>query len=103
MENLEIASLLPMIVGIFVLLILFLLFAGGLLEGTLFPKVNMDILKCHANVAPLDGANLAKLFVWSFIAGFAEKLVPDRLQRIAAGAESSAPSKEANRGSTAGS
>jgi hypothetical protein len=92
----------PVLGGVFSLL-LFFLFAGGLIKGTIFPEVTLEIIKYVPNSPPIEGVNLAKLLVWSFIAGFAEKLVPDRLQRIAAGAESSVSSKEAGRTATANS
>jgi hypothetical protein len=32
---------------------------------------------------PASGADLANLIVWSFVAGFAERFVPDVLTRLA--------------------
>lgn len=70
----------PLLGGIFALL-LFFIFTSGLMEGDLFPKFCFDDLLLGE---PKDyGCTiLAKLIVWSFIAGFAEKFVPDKLQRF---------------------
>jgi hypothetical protein len=71
----------PLLGGIFAA-ILCALFAGGLLEGTLFPKFKHDgelLFGCFS----LECVEGAKLMVWSFIAGFAEELVPDRLDKLA--------------------
>ena len=137
-------SLSPLYGGIFASL-LFVLFAAGVLEGSVFPKINTpgkslavapavkaasesasaaapnpaatpdqsqaagatptptppptptptplskteqtgilqinDFLKA---TGPTDGVSFALLIIWSFIAGFAERLVPDTLNRLVA-------------------
>ena len=56
--------------------VLYFLFMGHYLEGTLFPHVD------EASLAlPM---NFGGLIVWSFLAGFAERLVPDVLTRLVA-------------------
>jgi hypothetical protein len=40
-----------------------------------------DFLK---ETGPKDGASYALLIIWSFLAGFAERLVPDTLNRLVA-------------------
>jgi len=116
-------SLSPLYGAIFASL-LFVLFAAGILQGTVFPKIETvgsqkiqpaataaapasaapgaaptptpnetqrtgvlqvkDFLK---ETGPKDGVSFALLMIWSFIAGFAERLVPDTLNRLVAKTE----------------
>lgn len=118
-------SLSPLYGGIFALL-LFILFAAGLLQGSAFPRIDtsgkqettaqaatqtnvqaatQDTNAVNPNAAtqknaaqpgvlkiqdflkdtgPKDGVSLALLIIWSFVAGFAERLVPDTLNRLVA-------------------
>lgn len=128
-------SLSPLYGGIFASL-LFILFAAGILQGSVFPKIetatNIDGAAITAAAAapaatsqpapaasatpetvvpptptptpltdtqrtgilqikdflketgPKDGVSFALLIIWSFIAGFAERLVPDTLNRLVA-------------------
>jgi hypothetical protein len=122
-------SLSPLYGGIFATL-LFIMFAAGILQGSVFPKIvtaaGSEVLvnvQESANAAPTpgaspqaspaanptatttptdtqktgvlqlkdflsktgpqDGVSFALLMIWSFIAGFAERLVPDTLNRLA--------------------
>ncbi len=62
--------------------------AGGLLGGSLFPAFppetanNWSVIEVMQHTGPNSFADYSKLIVWSFIAGFAERLVPDTLTRI---------------------
>src|SRR5215216_1172321 len=98
-------SLSPLYGAIFASL-LFVLFAAGILEGSVFPKIETAGSKVEQTTSgaqpaatpppagifqaeeflkqtgPKDGVSFALLMIWSFIAGFAERLVPDTLNRL---------------------
>jgi hypothetical protein len=79
----------PMVGGILAIL-LHMIFLSGLISGQMFPKFVPDanppdvedlrvIFATHA-----DGyASYAKLFVWSFVAGYSERFVVDMLGSFA--------------------
>ncbi|WP_165250367.1 hypothetical protein [Paludisphaera soli] len=74
--------------------ILYLIFGAGLVKGSAFP----EIVTAGAEMAgrggylpfpefvratgPASGLDWFKLLIWSFAAGFAERLVPDSIDRI---------------------
>jgi hypothetical protein len=83
-------SLVPVLVGIIGAVMIYLLFAGGLLRGDLFPeficapgKSCDDFHGFVSNWMPKDAAANAKAIVWGFIAGFSERFVPNILNRLA--------------------
>jgi hypothetical protein len=85
----------PVYGAVFSLLVL-LFFTSGFLKGDLFPammtmsaqvaeeadSVSLVMSEFFTNTYPITGSDCAKLMVWSFIAGFAEKFVPDTLDRL---------------------
>jgi hypothetical protein len=88
--------LLAPVYGVTFSLVLLLFFTSGFLKGDLFPviatmpaelareatSVSEVMADFFVNTYPATGADCAKLIVWSFIAGFAEKFVPDALDRL---------------------
>lgn len=77
----------PAISGALFALLLYMMIIGGLLQGDLFPALTgqssgtdgfaiWDFIKSGRPVAAGD---YAKLIIWSFLAGFAERFVPDTL------------------------
>jgi hypothetical protein len=86
----ERASLLvkPLVGGVFAL-VLHLLFISQLLSGGLFPKITIAcpeepvyFLDFFLGSVTATSADFAKLLVWCFVAGFAERFVPDILGRL---------------------
>jgi len=83
---------LPAISGAIFALLLYMLIIGGLLQGDLFPKLpdqlskpqpdGVGLLDLVTQARPASGSDYAKLVVWSFLAGFAERFVPDTLSRF---------------------
>jgi hypothetical protein len=78
----------PLLGAVFAVILAWM-FMGGIVQGTLFPNFETGPAGAtwFSNLfswEPLKGpSEYAKLFVWSFLAGFAERLVPDNLDRLA--------------------
>lgn len=70
-------------------MLLHLVFMAGLLEGPLFPKYSRsgdafeDMAKFVQIVDPQTYADAAKSVVWSFMAGYSEKFVPNLIAQLA--------------------
>ena len=79
----------PIVAGLFGL-ILFMAMVGKLVSGALFPAFVEpasnpdDILAPFTAAKVASAADAAKLCIWAFIAGFAEKLVPNVIDRLVA-------------------
>ena len=90
-------SAIPPLVGAIAAVCVYLIFAGGMLQGPLFPAFDFDPRPGHpkdhtfanfiANWGPKETVDYAKAFVWAFIAGFSEKFVPDILNRLGQSAQ----------------
>ncbi len=84
--------LIPIYGGIFAG-VLYLIFLGGFLEGPLFPEFDYVtrstadeptewIRKMLSETYPKTTQDFAKLFLWSFIAGFSERFVPQVISNL---------------------
>jgi hypothetical protein len=89
----------PLLGAIFAV-ILMLMFMAGILIGPVFPAFHSAVgpgrggampptegisyFRFAWETLPTSGAEYAKLFLWAFLAGFAERLVPDSLDRLTA-------------------
>jgi len=74
-------------------LVLYCIFLSGLLNSDIFPKFYFPqplasgpdskfVVKVLRETYPSTGPDLAKLIFWSFVAGFAERLVPQIITNI---------------------
>ncbi len=89
--HLVIYSMVPAVVGAIAATAIHMLFASGLLQGDLFPAFNCKaksggVCQSFASLindwGPKEATDYAKDIVWGFVAGFAERLVPDTLQSL---------------------
>jgi hypothetical protein len=77
------------------------MFVGGILKGSIFPEFalvsdvgaqGLSFFHFTWYTLPKNSEEYGKLFLWAFIAGFAERLVPDSLDRLASKLEPDDPS-----------
>jgi len=89
--HLFVYSLVPAVVGAISATVLYLVFAAGFLAGPLVPSFickTQSGADCQSfggfmyEYGPTAAVDYAKILVWGFIAGFAERLVPDTLQNL---------------------
>lgn len=82
-------SAVPPIVGAIAAVVLYLLFVSDLVKGDMFPNIECvgseycrSISELMKNYWPETPSDYGKALVWSFIAGFSERFVPDLLQSL---------------------
>ena len=86
------------ITGAIFAVVLYLMFTAGILQGSAFPTINttpasaITVLGTFSKeTGPAGGGDYALLLIWAFIAGFAERFVPDALNRMVAKSEAEKP------------
>lgn len=83
-------SFVPPMVGIIASVVLYIGFISGLVDGGVFPKMSCkgdgktctDLLEVMNDYGPTSATDYGKALIWSFIAGFSERFVPDILQSL---------------------
>jgi hypothetical protein len=85
-------AMVPLLVasGILGALLLYVSVCAHLIEGSLFPTIHssptttssVDTLAFLTQTGPESGTDYAKLLLWSFVAGFSERFIPNTLQRF---------------------
>ncbi|NMH60001.1 hypothetical protein [Alteromonas ponticola] len=83
--------MIPVYGGIFAL-VLYILFLAGLVQGHLFPAfyvpefdtppTTQNVVAFLTTTYPAQGADIAKLIFWSFVAGFSERFVPQIINDV---------------------
>lgn len=87
------SSLWPPLSGAIFAVVLYAIFASGLITGDMFPKIpdkgseGVFVRIFCSNCTPNSAVEVGKLIVWCFIAGFAERFVPDALSRLVSKAD----------------
>jgi hypothetical protein len=78
----------PLLGAIFAIIVAFM-FIAGILKGSVFPAFyspadphGLSFFTFTWVTIPTSSEEYGKLFVWAFLAGFAERLVPDSLDRL---------------------
>jgi hypothetical protein len=89
-QALMVVRLAPVLGSVFAL-VLCMMFLGKLVEGPLFPHLQIEMPEDRwlllgrflGDLQPVEWGDFAKTLLWSFAAGFSERLVPDALSRAA--------------------
>ena len=70
------------IAGAIFAVILNLIYAGKIIEGNLFPSFQYLFEAKYNQASGNMLADISKMLIWAFVAGFAERLVPDTITRL---------------------
>lgn len=88
--------------GMIFALIFLLVMHGGIIEGALFPNLADAAEGCWDNLHPVkegkEGctqyADISKIIIWCFLAGWSERLVPDVLDKLSNQASENTTTKD---------
>ena len=84
------------LVAIVFALFLYVVFMSGIVTGSLFPQFRVtseecreyiDMMKFMSKCLPNSNEDVAKMLTWAFVAGYAEKFVPNLINKISSKAE----------------
>jgi hypothetical protein len=78
-----------LIMGVIGAILMYLLIIGDLLGGNLFPSATIKEL-WTATPFDMPTPDFAKLLIWSTIAGFSERFIPDQFTNLTAKANNGA-------------
>lgn len=96
-------SLIPALVGGIAAAVLYLIFAGGMLSGAFFPSFTCkqgdcaDFSTLLAGYGPAQAVDYSKVILWGFVAGFAERMVPNLLNHFVQDADTNNNATERDR------
>jgi hypothetical protein len=90
--HLVVYSVVPPVVGAIAAVVIYLGFISGVIDSSVFPKLVCkaatktcnDLVQVLNDYGPEKAADYGKALIWSFFAGFSERLVPDMLQAVLA-------------------
>jgi hypothetical protein len=90
--HLVVYSVVPPVVGALAAVVVYIGFISGVIDSGVFPKLVCkaatktcnDLLQVLNDYGPEKAADYGKALIWSFFAGFSERLVPDMLQAVLA-------------------
>jgi hypothetical protein len=90
--HLVVYSVVPPVVGAIAAVVVYVGFVSGIVDSGVFPKLVCkaatktcnDLVQVLNDYGPEKAADYGKALIWSFFAGFSERLVPDMLQAVLA-------------------